>query len=100
MTKERDIERLLDRWFRERPIEVADRGPGLPPGEERLIFEKFHRTDAGQPVRGAGLGLAISRGIVRAHGGRIWAENRRGGGVSVRFSLPVKEIPPPVSPDE
>jgi two-component system, OmpR family, sensor histidine kinase KdpD len=81
-------------------IEVADRGPGLPPGEERLIFEKFHRTEAGPPVRGAGLGLAISRGIVRAHGGRIWAENRHGGGVSVRFSLPVKEIPPTVSSDE
>jgi two-component system sensor histidine kinase KdpD len=81
-------------------IEVADRGPGLPPGEERLIFEKFHRTEAGPSVRGAGLGLAISRGIVRAHGGRIWAENRPGGGVSVRFSLPVKEIPPTVTPDE
>jgi two-component system sensor histidine kinase KdpD len=81
-------------------IEVADRGPGLPPGEERLIFEKFHRTEAGSPVRGAGLGLAICRGIVRAHGGRIWAENRRGGGVSVRFSLPVKGIPPTVESDE
>jgi len=45
-------------------------------------------------VRGAGLGLAICRGIVRAHGGRIWAENRPGGGVTVRFTLPVKEAPP------
>jgi two-component system sensor histidine kinase KdpD len=75
-------------------IEVADRGPGLPPGEERRIFEKFHRTEAGPTVRGAGLGLAICRGIVRAHGGRIWAENRPGGGVTVRFTLPVKEAPP------
>jgi len=75
-------------------IEVADRGPGLPPGEERRIFEKFHRAEAGPTVRGAGLGLAICRGIVHAHGGRIWAENRSGGGVTVRFTLPVKEAPP------
>jgi two-component system sensor histidine kinase KdpD len=75
-------------------IEVADRGPGLPPGEERRIFEKFHRTEAAPTVRGAGLGLAICRGIVQAHGGRIWAENRPGGGVTVRFTLPVKEAPP------
>ncbi len=79
-------------------VEVADRGPGLPPGEERLIFEKFHRSDASPSVRGAGLGLAICRGIVRAHGGRIWAENRPGGGVAVRFTLPAKEAPP--SPPE
>jgi two-component system, OmpR family, sensor histidine kinase KdpD len=75
-------------------IEVADRGPGLRPGEERRIFEKFHRTEAAPSVRGAGLGLAICRGIVQAHGGRIWAENRTGGGVSIRFTLPVKEAPP------
>ena len=75
-------------------VEVADRGPGLPPGEERRIFEKFHRAEATPPVRGAGLGLAICRGIVRAHGGRIWAENRPEGGVAVRFTLPAKEAPP------
>jgi two-component system, OmpR family, sensor histidine kinase KdpD len=75
-------------------VEVADRGPGLPPGEERLIFEKFHRTDPAPSVRGAGLGLAIGHGIVRAHGGRIWAENRPGGGVVIRFALPVKDAPP------
>jgi two-component system sensor histidine kinase KdpD len=78
-------------------IEVADRGPGLPPGEERRIFEKFHRAEAAPTQRGAGLGLAICRGIVNAHGGRIWAENRPGGGVSVRFTLPVKEAPPILS---
>jgi two-component system sensor histidine kinase KdpD len=78
-------------------VEVADRGPGLPPGEERRIFEKFHRADAGPAVRGAGLGLAICHGIIRAHGGRIWAENRPGGGVSIRFTLPLKEAPPVLS---
>ena len=78
-------------------IEVADRGPGLGPGEERRIFEKFHRAEAAPAQRGAGLGLAICQGIVNAHGGRIWAENRPGGGVSVRFTLPVKEAPPILS---
>jgi two-component system sensor histidine kinase KdpD len=78
-------------------IEIADRGPGLRPGEERRIFEKFHRAEAASTQRGAGLGLAICRGIVNAHGGRIWAENRPGGGVSVRFTLPVKEAPPILS---
>jgi two-component system sensor histidine kinase KdpD len=80
-------------------IELADRGPGLPPGEERRIFEKFHRAEVTPPVRGAGLGLAICRGIVQAHGGRIWAENRPGGGVAVRFTLPLKEAPPILEPD-
>jgi two-component system sensor histidine kinase KdpD len=75
-------------------VEVADRGPGLRPGEERLIFEKFHRTDPAPSVRGAGLGLAICQGIIHAHGGRIWAENRPGGGVALRFTLPLKDMPP------
>ena len=75
-------------------VEVADRGPGLPPGEERLIFEKFHRTDPAPSARGAGLGLAICQGIIRAHGGSIWAENRPGGGVALRFTLPLKDLPP------
>jgi two-component system sensor histidine kinase KdpD len=75
-------------------VEVADRGPGLRPGEERLIFEKFHRTDPAPSVRGAGLGLAICQGIIQAHGGRIWAENRPAGGVALRFALPLKDMPP------
>jgi two-component system sensor histidine kinase KdpD len=78
-------------------VEIADRGPGLPPGEERLIFEKFHRAEPAHSARGAGLGLAICHGIIRAHGGRIWAENRPGGGVAIRFTLPVKEPPPTLS---
>jgi two-component system sensor histidine kinase KdpD len=78
-------------------VDVADRGPGLAPGEEARIFDKFHRAE-GSHVRGAGLGLAICRGIVQAHGGRIWAENRPGGGLSVRFTLPIPEAPPAPPP--
>jgi two-component system sensor histidine kinase KdpD len=66
-------------------VEVADRGPGLPPGEEAFIFEKFHRAANG--ASGAGLGLAICRAIVEAHGGRMWAANRDGGGAAFRFTL-------------
>jgi two-component system sensor histidine kinase KdpD len=68
-------------------IEVADRGPGLPPAEVDRVFDKFHRGEQGGP-RGAGLGLAICRGIVQAHGGRIWAHNLPGQGVAFLFTLP------------
>ena len=60
-------------------VTVADEGPGLPPGEEEKVFEKFYRAGAGVQ-RGFGLGLPICRAIVTAHGGRIWAENARPAG--------------------
>lgn len=74
-------------------VEVADRGPGLTPGDEERVFEKFYRGP-GRDSCGAGLGLAICRGIVAAHGGRIWAENRLGGGVAFRFTIPLTGTPP------
>ena len=74
-------------------VEVADRGPGVPAGQEEKSFEKFYRGQPGDG-RGAGLGLAICRGVVRAHGGRIWAQNLPGGGVAFLFTLPVTESPP------
>ena len=74
-------------------IEVADDGPGLPPGQEEKVFEKFFRAASSQR-RGFGLGLAICRAIVTAHGGRIRAENRAGGGVAFRFTLALNGAPP------
>jgi len=71
---------------------VADRGPGLPAGEEEAIFRKFHR--GGGSAGGIGLGLTICRGIVTAHGGRIWAENRAGGGAIFKIALPITGTPP------
>jgi two-component system, OmpR family, sensor histidine kinase KdpD len=77
-------------------VQVADRGSGLAPGEEERIFEKLFRGSASahSSERGVGLGLAISRAIVDAHGGRIWAENRAGGGAIFSLFLPIEGSPP------
>jgi two-component system sensor histidine kinase KdpD len=79
-------------------VEVADSGDGVAEGQREAIFEKFHR--AATKAGGMGLGLTICRGIVTAHGGRIWCENRDEGGASFRFTLPLgpdapamKELP-------
>ncbi len=74
-------------------VEVADHGPGLPKGHEARVFEKFYRA-APDGRRGAGLGLAICRGVVLAHGGRIWAHNLPEGGVAFLFTLPLTDTPP------
>jgi two-component system, OmpR family, sensor histidine kinase KdpD len=79
-------------------LTVADRGPGLPPGEEARVFEKFYRGPLARDG-GAGLGLAICRGIVEAHGGVITAENRSGGGALFRVVLPRGEQPPVIEPE-
>jgi two-component system sensor histidine kinase KdpD len=78
-------------------VEVADRGPGLPPGEEQRIFEKFYRSSRTAMPSGTGLGLTICRGMVAVHGGRMWAENRPGGGTTVRFTLPLTGTSPPMA---
>ncbi len=67
---------------------VADTGPGLPAGREEEIFKKFERGQKESATPGVGLGLAICRAIVEAHGGTIRAENRRDGGARFIFSLP------------
>ncbi|GAB4433025.1 MAG: DUF4118 domain-containing protein [Chloroflexi bacterium OHK40] len=77
-------------------VSVADRGPGLAPGDEQRVFEKFYRGGADSGRGNVGLGLAICKGMVEAHGGRIWAESRLEGGAVFRFTLPLDGIPPPV----
>jgi two-component system sensor histidine kinase KdpD len=80
---------------REVVVTVADRGPGVPPGEEERVFEKFQRAGSTTGT-GVGLGLTICRGIVAAHGGRIWVERRPGGGALFRFTIPIVGTPPTV----
>ncbi|MFH1023834.1 MAG: sensor histidine kinase KdpD [Planctomycetota bacterium] len=70
-------------------VEIADRGPGLGEDEEERIFEKFYRGQKHGATGGAGLGLSICRGIILAHGGRVWAGNRSGGGAVFSFTLPL-----------
>ncbi len=79
-------------------VELADRGPGIPSGEEEHIFEKFVRGRG--PGGGVGLGLAICRTIINAHGGKIWAENREGGGAVFRFTLSAAGLPPAAKQEE
>jgi two-component system sensor histidine kinase KdpD len=71
-------------------VEVSDRGPGIPTGEESRVFEKFHRALHAGEAGGVGLGLAICRSIVAAHRGRIWVRNRDGGGAAFSFTLPIE----------
>jgi len=79
-------------------ISIADRGPGLPPGDEEQIFDKFYRGESAQG--GVGLGLSICRAIIAAHGGRIWAANRPGGGAIFTFTLPLDGKPPSIRTED
>lgn len=71
-------------------VTVADRGPGLRPEDLERVFDKFYRASS---APGAGLGLAICRAVVSAHGGTIRAENRPGGGALFLISLPLRARP-------
>ncbi len=74
-------------------VNVADRGPGIPISEQMSVFDKFYRiageAQIASSTRGLGLGLAICRELVEAHGGRIWVEPRGGGGSVFCFTLPI-----------
>lgn len=85
-------------------LTIADRGPGIPEGEEEKLFDKFYRLQREGSQSGVGLGLAICRAIIVAHGGVIGAINREGGGAQFFFILPRNEAIPSVDaemlPDE
>jgi len=80
-------------------VAVSDRGPGIPKSQEEIIFEKFTRGSRESSTPGVGLGLAISRAIVEAHDGKIWAETSPGGGARFCFTLPLG-IPPAPLPED
>lgn len=68
-------------------LEVADRGPGIPEQDLLRVFDKFYRIPIPEGAGGTGLGLSICKGIVEAHGGKIWAENRPDRGVRMLIQL-------------
>jgi signal transduction histidine kinase len=79
-------------------VSVSDSGPGVPDDELERIFDRFYRGERSRRREdssggGAGLGLAIARGLVQAHNGRIWAERSPLGGVAVLIWLPVEDQP-------
>jgi K+-sensing histidine kinase KdpD len=72
-------------------INVSDQGPGISPTELKSVFEAFRRganVEAGA-IKGAGLGLAICKGLVEAHGGRIWIRKKNSPGTTVSFTIPL-----------
>ncbi|MFY9512318.1 MAG: ATP-binding protein, partial [Rubrivivax sp.] len=79
-------------------LHVDDQGPGLPPGREQQLLEKFERGHKESATPGVGLGLAIAAAILQAHGGTLRAANRPGGGA--RFTLLLPRGTPPAVPDE
>jgi len=80
-------------------VSVCDDGPGLPAGREEMLFEKFTRGERESAKPGVGLGLAICRAIVEAHGGRIEAVASPLGGAGFEFTLPLGTPPLPPEPD-
>lgn len=72
-------------------VAVSNQGPEIPAEDLERIFDKFHRLESPRLVSGTGLGLAICKGFVEAHGGKIWAANRQGGGVEMKFTLPLDD---------
>jgi two-component system sensor histidine kinase KdpD len=72
-------------------IEVADFGMGIPKDDLDRVFDKFYRVQHPDNVAGSGLGLAIAKGIIEAHGGKIKAANRVGGGTIIKFTLPISQ---------
>ena len=88
-------------------VSVTDRGPGVPPAQRSLVFEKYKRTDAARAKEGVGLGLYVSRKIIEAHGGEIGVEGAPGEGATFFFRLaqiaapvaaPAADAPPVAGP--
>jgi two-component system sensor histidine kinase KdpD len=73
-------------------VQVQDRGVGIPEEDRARVFDKFYRVQRPENITGTGLGLSISKGIIEAHGGRIWADGRPGRGAILSFTLPLERL--------
>jgi two-component system phosphate regulon sensor histidine kinase PhoR len=81
-------------------VDVIDHGPGIPPDDRQRIFERFVRAgsrkdDAGDSVRGSGIGLALVKHIAESHGGRAWVESTVGAGATFTITIPARRAPAP-----
>jgi two-component system sensor histidine kinase KdpD len=85
-----EIQVRASKWQSSVEIEVADRGPGIPPEDRERVFQEFFRGGSEDRRGGAGLGLSIARAIVAAHGGSMRIHETPGGGATVGFSLPTR----------
>ena len=72
-------------------VSVVDHGPGVPADKRTSAFDKFHRLEPHGRISGSGLGLAVCKGLVEAHGGQIWIEETPGGGATFIFELPLEQ---------
>ena len=79
----------IKRQEKQLEIVVANRGQGIPETDLSKVFDKFYRLNSPLQVSGTGLGLAICKGLIEAHGGDIWADNNKLGGVTITFTLPL-----------
>jgi len=79
----------IKRQEKQLEIVIANRGQGIPETDLSKVFDKFYRLNSPLQVSGTGLGLAICKGLIEAHGGDIWAENNKLGGVTITFTLPL-----------
>jgi two-component system, OmpR family, sensor histidine kinase KdpD len=72
-------------------VSVADQGPGVPQQDSIRIFEAFRQleNETSNRTKGAGLGLAICKGLIEAHGGQIWIQNHDGPGTIISFTIPI-----------
>jgi len=83
-------------------IDINDQGPGIPPAEHKMVFKAFRRgvnVENGS-AQGAGLGLAICKGLVEAHGGRIWIKKKTTPGAIISFTIPLVHLFTPAKPAE
>jgi signal transduction histidine kinase len=92
--KEKEILVRLERHESDIEISVTNYGVGVPQDDMPRLFDRFYRSKSyrGSDVPGLGLGLYISKGLVEAHGGRIWAESTPGGKTTFYFTLPVRHV--------